>query len=291
MAATRPFRWELQVMGRRESPIDAEGGPVAEFAAGLRRLREQAGSPTYRQLGERTRFAPSVLSAAARGTRLATWPVTRAFVAACGGDVVLWHRRWREVSEAVHPAVAGAAAGPGWIPGRSIRPIRSRGTCRPTPARSPAGSRNCGICSPRPTNWELTDAHSTGTVVITAIDGMAGIGKTALALRAGHLLADRFPDGQLFVDLHGYTQGLPARDPADALTVLLRSLGLPPDRIPEDLDARAAVYRARLAGTRTLILLDNAADEAQVRPLLPASSTCLVLVTSRKRLRALDSTR
>jgi tetratricopeptide (TPR) repeat protein len=130
-----------------------------------------------------------------------------------------------------------------------------------------------------------------GAAVIAAIDGMAGIGKTALALRAGHLLADLFPDGQLFIDLHGHTPGLPARDPAEALSVLLGSLGLPPRSIPEGLDARAAVYRARLAGTRTLVVIDNAAEEAQVRPLLPASSTCLVLVTSRKRLRALEDAR
>ena len=127
-----------------------------------------------------------------------------------------------------------------------------------------------------------------GTVVISAIDGMAGIGKTALAVHAGHRLAEQFPDGQLFVDLHGYTEGTAPRDPADALAAILQSLGVMPQRIPADLHARAALYRNRLAGTRTLIVLDNASGEAQVRPLLPGTGRCLVLVTSRRRLKALD---
>lgn len=133
-----------------------------------------------------------------------------------------------------------------------------------------------------------TPGRSPGTVVISAIDGMGGIGKTALAIRAAHRLAGRFPDGQLFIDLHGFTQGTGPRDPGDALAALLSGLGVSPGQIPADLDARAALYRDRLAGTRTLILLDNAVDEAQVRPLLPAADTCLVLITSRRRLKALD---
>jgi DNA-binding SARP family transcriptional activator/tetratricopeptide (TPR) repeat protein len=132
-----------------------------------------------------------------------------------------------------------------------------------------------------------TDA-SGGTVVISAIDGMAGIGKTALAVHAAHRLAEKFPDGQLFIDLHGYTQGHPPRTPGDALAWLLQSLGVPPERIPTDDEQAAALYRHRLDGTATLIVLDNAATEAQVRPLLPGTGSCLALVTSRKRLKGLD---
>jgi DNA-binding SARP family transcriptional activator len=135
------------------------------------------------------------------------------------------------------------------------------------------------------------DAAAADTVLIAAIDGMAGVGKTSLAVHAAHRLSGRFPDGQLFVDLHGYTKGHPPREPGDALGMLLRALQVPAQLIPDDTQERAALYRQRLAGTRTLVLLDNAADEAQVRPLLPAAPGCLVLVTSRKRLKGLDDAR
>jgi DNA-binding SARP family transcriptional activator len=130
--------------------------------------------------------------------------------------------------------------------------------------------------------------QSGGTVVISAIDGMAGIGKTALAIHAAHRLAEAYPDGQLFIDLHGYTQGQRPRTADQALDWLLRALGVAPERIPKDSEQAAALYRQHLAGTRTLIVLDNAATEAQVRPLLPGADRCLVLVTSRRRLKALD---
>ena len=130
-----------------------------------------------------------------------------------------------------------------------------------------------------------------GTVVISAIDGMAGVGKTALAVHAAHRLADRFPGGQLFVDLHGYTKGHPPCNAGEALEAFLRTLGVPARQMPEDTEQRAALFRQHLAGTRTLIVLDNALDEAQVRPLLPGHPGCLVLVTSRKRLKGLDDAR
>ena len=126
-----------------------------------------------------------------------------------------------------------------------------------------------------------------GTVVISAIDGMAGIGKTALAVHAAHRLAEHFPGGQMFIDLHGYTEGHPPREPGEALGTLLRALGVPAAQIPAQPEEAAALYRQRLAGTRTLIVLDNARNEAQVRPLLPGTPGCLVLVTSRRRLKGL----
>ena len=85
---------------------------------------------------------------------------------------------------------------------------------------------------------ELDKVHDASTVVITAIDGMAGVGKTALAVHTGHRLAGRFPDGQLFIDLHGYTKGHPPREPGQALDWLLRSLGVSAQQIPEDTEAR-----------------------------------------------------
>jgi DNA-binding SARP family transcriptional activator/tetratricopeptide (TPR) repeat protein len=122
------------------------------------------------------------------------------------------------------------------------------------------------------------------TPTVITVDGMAGVGKTTLAVHAAHQLAERFPDGQLFVDLHGFTPGRMPVDPAEALSTLLAALGVPGDQVPIDVVARSAAWRVQAAGRRLLVLLDNAANTAQVRPLLPGAGGCLVLVTSRARL-------
>ena len=126
-----------------------------------------------------------------------------------------------------------------------------------------------------------------GAVVISAIAGMAGVGKTQLAIRAGHLLLrERQFDRVLFVNLRGFHPD-PAHPPADPAAVLdgfLRLLDMPGNQIPYGLEARASAYRRLLAGTRTLVILDNAADADQVRPLLPGNPGCPVLVTSRRTL-------
>ncbi|MQA95416.1 MAG: tetratricopeptide repeat protein [Streptosporangiales bacterium] len=124
--------------------------------------------------------------------------------------------------------------------------------------------------------------------VIVTIDGMPGVGKTALAVHAAHRLADRYADGQLFVDLHGFTREVTPVDPAGALDQMLRGMGVRGEQIPQDLDARAALYRTRLADRRMLVVLDNAIDEAHVSRLLPGTPGCLVLITSRRRLAGLD---
>ncbi|WP_218164539.1 AfsR/SARP family transcriptional regulator [Lentzea waywayandensis] len=134
---------------------------------------------------------------------------------------------------------------------------------------------------------EILAAVPSGCVAITAIDGMAGIGKTTIAVRAAHRLAARFPDAQLFVDLHSYTAGVEPRTPSDALLALLTALGVPAQDIPDGLDARAARWRAEMAHRKALVVLDNAGSTSQVRPLLPG--TGLVLVTSRRRLVDLDA--
>ncbi|GIF66164.1 SARP family transcriptional regulator [Asanoa ishikariensis] len=125
-------------------------------------------------------------------------------------------------------------------------------------------------------------------VVISAIDGAGGVGKTALAVRWGHRVADRFPDGQLFVNLRGYEAAPPVR-PVDALARFLRALGVPGDRIPPDPDEAGALFRSEIAGRRVLMVLDNAATADQVRPLLPGSPTCVVVVTSRSQLGGLTA--
>jgi len=128
---------------------------------------------------------------------------------------------------------------------------------------------------------------SGGTVSMCLIDGMAGIGKTTLAVHAAHRLAARFPDGQLFLPLHAHTPGQRPVEPAGALASLLLAAGVPAAQIPPGAEARAARWRDYAAGRKVLLLLDDAAGHEQVRPLLPGTAGSLVLVTSRRRLAAL----
>lgn len=126
------------------------------------------------------------------------------------------------------------------------------------------------------------------TLVISSLSGMAGVGKTALAVHWMHRAADRFPDGQLYANLRGHADEPPTT--ADgALGQLLRALGVDAGHLPENTDEKAALYRSLLAGKRMLILLDDAAGLEQVRPLLPGSPTCFVVVTSRNDLRGLTA--
>jgi tetratricopeptide (TPR) repeat protein/transcriptional regulator with XRE-family HTH domain len=122
------------------------------------------------------------------------------------------------------------------------------------------------------------------SVPVLAIDGMAGVGKTALAVQAGHDVGEHYPDGQLFIDLHGFTEGVDPEDPAAVLAHVLRALGVPGQRIPDELERRSALYRTTLAGRRMLVVLDNAVSAQQVTPLLPGTAGCAVLITSRSRL-------
>jgi tetratricopeptide (TPR) repeat protein len=124
-------------------------------------------------------------------------------------------------------------------------------------------------------------------VIVVAIAGKPGVGKTALALHAAHRLRSRFPDGQLYVNLRGAEAE--QLDPAGVLGDLLHALGVADAAIPDGLEARTRLYRSRLADRQVLVLLDNAAAEAQIRPLLPGSARCAVLVTSRARLAGLDA--
>ena len=127
-----------------------------------------------------------------------------------------------------------------------------------------------------------------GRVVVTAIGGTAGVGKTALAVHAAHQLLDQFPDGHLYADLRGYTDGQDPAEPGEVLQVFLRRLGIPAEEVPAEVEERSGLLRQLLAGRRVLMILDNARAEAQVRPLLPGAGGSLVLVTSRSVLPGLE---
>ncbi|MFF6877386.1 BTAD domain-containing putative transcriptional regulator [Streptomyces sp. NPDC012474] len=132
-----------------------------------------------------------------------------------------------------------------------------------------------------------SDGSPPSAVVISAIGGMGGIGKSTLAVHWAHRIADRFPGGQLYINLRGFDPTGSAVTPEEAVRGFLDAFGVPPMRIPAGLDAQVALYRSLLARRRVLILLDNALDAEQVRPLLPGSPGCLVIVTSRNRLTGL----
>ena len=264
-------------------PDSSQCSDLDEFVQSLQRLRIWAGNPSLRTLAKKAGpllRPPRVLSHTTLAhlfqpdRRRLDLDLVLAVVRALGLDEIEVHV-WRTAWFRVHAGAKSAGSA------RALRQLPAdlaTFTGRERELQAIVGA--IGAASDR-----------GSTVVISAIDGMAGVGKSALAVRAAHLLSDRFPDGQLFVDLHGFTRGMAPRDPADALASVLASLGVPPGRIPAQPDARAAAYRDRLAGTRTLVLLDNAASEAQVRPLIPGDAGCLVLVTSRRRLKALDEAR
>ena len=135
-----------------------------------------------------------------------------------------------------------------------------------------------------------TDRDPPAGVVVAAVSGTAGVGKTALAIHWAHRVASRFPDGQLYVNLRGFHPGGRPVDPSRVLHGFLQALGLPLKRIPVDLPGRAAAYRSLMTGRRMLVVLDNARGAEQVRPLLPGSAGCCVLITSRDRLTPLIAT-
>lgn len=130
---------------------------------------------------------------------------------------------------------------------------------------------------------------SSGVLPVHAIDGMPGVGKTAFAIHVGHLLAPQFPDGQILLDLCAHTEGRDPVAPLDALASLLKMVNIPAGRIPIDLNERSALWRTEVAERSMLLILDNVASYAQIEHLLPGSPFSLVLVTSRRRLAALEA--
>ncbi|MEH1123171.1 AfsR/SARP family transcriptional regulator [Micromonospora sp. CPCC 206061] len=199
----------------------------------------------------------------------------------------------RQLHERVlrHDPTLAAVAPAGSRDGGS--PARSAGASGPPadrPAQLPAdspGFSGRGRSLAQLDELLAASGDASSTVVVTAIGGSAGVGKTALAVHWAHRVRDRFPDGQLYLNLRGFDPAGQVMSPAEALPRLLELLGVPAERIPTTVEARAGLYRSRLAGARMLVLLDNARDAEQVRPLLPGTPGVLVLVTSRDQLAGL----
>ena len=139
-------------------------------------------------------------------------------------------------------------------------------------------------------NALLDPRQSGASMPICVVDGIAGIGKTSFAVHWAHQLAERYPDGQLYVDLRGFDPSGAVLSPSKALRGFLDALGVSPQRVPDSTEAQAGLYRSLLNGRRVLIMLDNARDVTQVRPLLPASPGCLAIITSRNQLSGLITT-
>lgn len=265
-------------------------GPVAEaelsFGGLLRQLRAQA-RLTQEELAEAAGLSPRSVSDLERGVNRTarketaqllagalnlTAPVRTVFVAAARGRAPAAEVLAARIDEAPGATQAGRAAS------AATRTLpRDVGGFT---GREPELARLLGTLA--------DEAQAGGPPGVYAIDGMAGIGKTTFAVHAAHRLASRFPDGQFFLPLHAHTPGQRPVSPEDALASLLLLAGVTAGQIPPGLEARASWWRGYVAGKRMLLVLDDAAGHEQVRPLLPGTGGSLVLVTSRRRLTALE---
>jgi DNA-binding SARP family transcriptional activator/tetratricopeptide (TPR) repeat protein len=200
-----------------------------------------------------------------------------------GFELQRLHERILTADPALIPAQLTSAAH------QSLPPL-GRLSAGPVPRQLPAATRHFTgrehELSALTGLLDSADGHAQGTVVISAIGGTAGVGKTALAVQWAHQVSGRFPDGQLYVNLRGYDPDKPV-SPEDALAGFLRALGVPGQIIPLELDERASQYRSLVANRRIVTVLDNAWSAEQVRPLLPGSSSCVTVVTSRDALSGL----
>jgi DNA-binding SARP family transcriptional activator/tetratricopeptide (TPR) repeat protein/transcriptional regulator with XRE-family HTH domain len=296
--ALRVFR---DLRGRLAGELAVEPGPE------LQRLHQRILS------GDPALAAPGNLAGLLRGGEAAA-PANPA-----GKDAQIWPVRPAQPADAPKRPGSENAKGAGRPGSREPRVDAGSGLYQPVPARgpgleSPPGSGNARRAAdggstaapvvPRQlpaapahfagrqrelgllTGW-LEAGTAAGQTVILTIGGTAGVGKTALALHWAHQVQHRFADGQLYVNLRGFDASSAPVAPADAISVLLESLNMPASRIPQRLDAQAGLYRSLLAGRQMLIVLDNARDEAQARPLLPGVPACVVLVTGRGQLAGL----
>jgi tetratricopeptide (TPR) repeat protein/transcriptional regulator with XRE-family HTH domain len=250
-------------------------GPAPGFGGLLRQLRSEAGL-TQEELAEAASLSSRSISDLERGINVTARKETARLLAGALGLTGPRRAVFEAAARGRGPAVeagngplGGAAAVMRMLP-RDITGFTGRASELEALMAAFAG------------------AESGGVVGIHAIGGMAGIGKTTLAVHAAHRLAPGFPDGQMFLPLHAHTPGQRPVDPADALASLLLAAGVDGRQIPPGLEERAAAWRDLLAGKKILLVLDDAAGHEQVRPLLPGAAGNMVLITSRRRLVALE---
>lgn len=229
------------------------------LAGELDRLRRRAGL-SFRDLSRLTGHPVSTLHNALTGRVYPRLDTVLAIVRACGQDEESWRERWADSPQS-------AASVP------------------KTPRELPRSPRAfVGRDSEMRRLAALVERERDHGVGIVAVYGMPGVGKTSFAVRASHQLADRFPDGQLFVDLRGHRAGVEPVAATEALPTLLRSLGVDAHTVPATLDGQIRLYRTVLSERRVLVVLDDALDAEQVRALVPSGAGCMVIVTSRHRL-------
>jgi tetratricopeptide (TPR) repeat protein/transcriptional regulator with XRE-family HTH domain len=262
-----------------DEPVTEQAG--LGFGGLLRRLRDEAGL-TQDELAEAARVSQRAISDLERGiNRTARKDTALLLAGALGLDgsaselFVAAARGRAPAGKALAAAAREAGAGSAAAASRTL----------PRDIAGFTGRQN--ELGQLMAQWAEAAAGG-GVVSVHAIGGMAGIGKTTFAVHAAHQLAGSFPDGQFFMPLHAHTPGQRPVSPADALASLLLTAGVPAHQIPPGVDARAARWRDHAAGKKVLLVLDDAAGHQQVRPLLPGTPGSLVLITSRRRLTALE---
>ncbi len=267
-------------LGGDEAPVAEETAP--SFGALLRQLRSDAGL-TQEELAEAATLSPRSVSDLERGINATARKDTARLLADALGLAGPQRAQFEAIARGRGPeAYAGGhlAGTPG--------PLGSSAAATRTLPRDISGFTGRAAELARLTSTLADAALGGGVVVVHAIGGMAGIGKTTLVVHAAHQLAGQFPDGQIFLPLHAHTPGQRPVDPADALASLLLAAGISASAIPPGLEPRAGRWRDYLAGKKVLLVLDDATGHEQVRPLLPGTAGSLVLITSRRRLTALE---
>lgn len=292
------FVRQTWVMGHepgRTTPLtESPAGSGNSFGATLRRFREVRGL-TQEELAERSGLTARAISDMERGR--STRPYWRS-VRMLADALELTGQAQTELRAAALASRGLASQGGQASRSRDRQQTSLNGEMVRTgqdrhPGRDPVSlaprQLPAGIAHISGRDWELAELDELlgQDVIVAAISGMPGVGKTALAVHWARRAASRFPDGQLHASLRGFDPAYQPSEPGDIIRGFLEALQVPADQIPASLDAQAALYRTLVASRRMIIVLDNAHDAAQVRPLLPGNPACVVLVTSRRQLTSL----